>query len=908
MRISFRLFLTTVCALWLSVVTGQNTVPDIPITAAYNDQTVQEVLADLEQRTPFKFYFQASDLPEERQSFTFAQTPLQQVLVQLLATKDLSFLNYRDYAIFIVPKDFIASSFSSDFYVALENSIRGADALAEGQPDLTVGQVESLESNGKAIVRGQVVDGTTEEPIIGATVFWKNLNQGTATDVDGNFEIEIESGRHELMIQYVGFDDYNRSVAVMGSGTLNVQLDKAAIELKEVLVRAEAANVNIESAQVGVARLDVKSIKKLPSFLGEIDVIKSLLLQPGISTIGEGAIGFNVRGGEVDQNLLMQDEGLLFNASHALGFFSTLNPELISYVTLYKGNIPAQFGGRLASVLDVEMRDGSFQNYKAQGGLGLVASKVNLEGPIVKGKSSLILGFRSSYSDWVLRLIRLPEVKQSSASFYDLNLRYTDKINDRNTITFSLYSTRDDFAFNNQFGYEYGTQMGQFTYKKIFSDRLFSRLSVTASRYESTQLDLDGTDAQELDNNVTYYKIKELLTYSPDNDLELNAGVSSILYQVDPGDLRPRGELSQVKARSVEREQGLESALFLNANWNISPAFAVSGGLRFGMYNALGPGTFYEYEDPENPRLVNLKDSSFFSGAKVVATYTSLEPRVSFRYRLSPQASVKGGYSRTAQFINLIANTNTPTPSSQWQLSNKNIRPLRSHNFSVGYFLNSRNNNWEFSTETYLRYIDDLFDYRDFAELTANEFLETQLLTGIGRAYGLELSAKKKQGRWDGYLSYTLSRTEKQVEGINQKNWFPSNFDKPHDVSLVFNFHVNRRNTLSFNFIYGTGRPTTAPIGSYVESNGLVIPIYSDRNQLRVPDYHRLDLAYTLGKGYNLTRKIKTSWTISLYNLYSRQNAFSVFFTQRPFQAPVANKLAILGNIFPALTFNFETL
>lgn len=908
MRSNSRLFLLVLCTIWQGLSFGQDLTIDYPITGVYSNNTLTEILSDIEQQQPVRFYYRPSDIPNTPGNFTFIQTPLQQVLVQLLADQGLSFLNYRDYAIVIVPQAFIQESFSADFYVALENSIRGADAQIEGQPDLTIGQVESLESNGKAIISGRVLDAATEEPIIGATVFWKGLDVGTATDVDGTFEMEIPSGRHELLIQYVGYDDFTKSVAVMGSGQMDVQLDKAAINLKEVLVRAEAANVNVESAQVGVARLDVKSIKKLPSFLGEIDVIKSLLLQPGISSIGEGAIGFNVRGGEVDQNLLMQDEGLLFNASHALGFFSTLNPELISYVTLYKGNLPAQFGGRLASVLDVEMRDGSFQNYKAQGGLGLVASKVNLEGPIVKDKSSLLVGFRSSYSDWVLSLIRLPEVKQSSATFYDLNIRYTDKINDKNTLSIAAYSTRDQFSFNNQFGYEYGTQMGQLVYKKIFSDKLFSRLSVIASRYESTQLDLDGTDAQELDNNVTYYKVKELLTYSAHNDLELKAGISSILYQVDPGDLRPRGELSQIKVRSVEREQGLESALFLQANYNISPALAVSGGLRLGIYNALGPGTFYEYEDPEQPSLINLKDSSTFAGAKIVATYTSLEPRLSFRYRINPYASIKGGYSRTAQFINLIANTNTPTPSSQWQLSNQHIRPLRSHNLSVGYFLNSTDNNWEFSTETYLRYIDDLYDFQDFAELTANEFLETQLLTGIGRAYGLEFSAKKKQGRWDGYLSYTLSRTEKQIEGINKKNWFPSNFDKPHDLSMVFNFHVNRRNTLSLNFIYGTGRPTTAPVASYVESNGLVIPIYSDRNQLRIPDYHRVDLAYTLGKGYNLTKKIKTSWTISLYNLYSRQNAFSVFFTQQRFQPPVANQLSILGNIFPALTFNFETL
>lgn len=900
----FTFLLVFLFAGWLS---GQE-IATITITGNYQNEPLSDILQDIEQKHKIRFYYRPDDLSSAPQTFTFAGTLLPQVMDQLLSGTSLGYLNYRDYAIVLAPLTFINESFSAEFYETMENNISGDNVTDINQPDLVIGQIETLEPNGRAKISGEIVDPNTNESIIGATVFWKDLNTGTVSDENGKFEMEIPGGRHELIIQYVGYDDFIRSTAVLGTGELKVELSKAAINLKEVLVRAESANVNVESAQVGVARLDVKSIKKLPSFLGEIDVVKSLLLQPGISTIGEGAIGFNVRGGEVDQNLLMQDEGILFNASHALGFFSTLNPELISYVTLYKGNIPAQFGGRLASVLDVEMRDGSFKEYRAQGGLGLVSSKVSIEGPVQKDKSSFIVGFRSSYSDWVLGLINLPEVKRSSATFYDLNLRYTHRINEKNTLTLSAYSTRDQFSFNELFGYEYGTQMGQVIYKKIFSDKLFSRLSITASKYESTQLDLDGTDAQALDNNVTYYKIKEHLTYSHSNDLSFDVGISSILYQIDPGELRPVGDLSQITPKNLEREQGLESAIFLNADWTVSPALSFSGGLRLGLYNALGPGTVYEYEDPENPILSQLRDSVRFDGAKIVATYGSIEPRVSFRYRLDASSSIKGGYSRTAQFINLIANTNTPTPSSQWQLSNELIAPLRSHNLSVGYFRNTKDNNWEFSAETYLRFIDKLFDYKDFAELTVNEFLETQLLTGIGRAYGLEFSAKKKQGKWDGYLSYTLSKTEKQIAGINNKDWFPSNFDKPHDLSAVFNLHINRRNTLSVNFVYGTGRPTTAPIASYREVNGLVVPIYSDRNQLRVPDYHRLDLAYTLGKGYNLTKKIKTSWTISLYNLYSRQNAFSVFFTQQPFQPPVANKLAILGNIFPALTFNFETL
>ncbi|MEZ5045118.1 MAG: TonB-dependent receptor [Saprospiraceae bacterium] len=886
---------------------GQNT-NAVKITATFQKEPIVSILDQLAQKYPLHFYYKEEDLPDTTYTLFFRDASLNEVMKQLLAGTQLGYFNYRTYNIIIAPQSFIDESFSAAFYATIENNLQDIGQSEEKQPDLIIGDMGTLQPNGKARVIGEILETDTEEPIIGATVYWTDLDVGTATDAEGKFDIEIPSGRHDLIVQYVGYEDYKKSIAVLGDGRLAINLDKAAINLKEVLVRAEAQDVNIESAQIGVDRLDVKSIKKLPSFLGEVDVVKSLLLQPGVSTIGEGAIGFNVRGGEVDQNLLMQDDGMLFNSSHALGFFSTFNPELISYVTLYKGNLPAQFGGRLASVLDVEMRDGSFQQYSVKGGLGLVSSKINLEGPIKKDKASFITGFRSSYSDWVLGLIKVPEVKRSSATFYDFNFRYTHRIDEKNTLTASIYTTKDRFTYNELFGYEYSTMMGQIIYRKIFSDKLFSKLSLTASRYESTQLDLDGTDALELDNDVGYYKLKEQLTYTVSRDLQLDAGISSILYQINPGALRPSGPISQIKAKALEREQGLESALFINANWTLSPAWAVSGGLRVGIYNALGPQTVFQYLDPENPSLDNLLDSTRYNGTKIIATYASIEPRVSFRYRLNPGASIKAGYSRTAQFINLIANTNTPTPSSQWQLSNDYIQPLRSHNFSVGYFQNYNNNNWELSAEIYGRLIDDLFDYQDFADLTVNDFLETELLKGIGRAYGLEVSVKKKQGRINGFFSYTLSKTEKKIEGINNKNWFPSSFDKPHDLSFLLNIQANQRNTLTFNFVYGTGRPTTAPIASYREANGLIVPIYSDRNQLRIPDYHRLDLAYTMGQGYNLTKKFKTSWTVSLYNVYSRQNAFSVFFTQKPFQSPIANKLSILGNIFPALTFNFETI
>ncbi|MEM0993868.1 MAG: TonB-dependent receptor, partial [Bacteroidota bacterium] len=517
-----------------------------------------------------------------------------------------------------------------------------------------------------------------------------------------------------------------------------------------------------------------------------------------------------------------------------------------------------------------------------------------------------IAGVRSSYSDWILNLINVLEVNRSSAFFYDANARLTFRLNDKNTIVLSGYASEDEFTYNEEFGFEYSTLLGQFTYRTLFSDKALSNFTLVGSKYESARFDLQGIDAAQLNNDVSYIKAKEQLTFTPSNNLQIDAGIASIYYQVNPGSQQPFTDSSLVVSQSLETEKGLESSIFASTNWTVSPRFSVSGGLRFALYQFLGPKTVFEYEDENRPSLSGTTGSSLLEN--VIETYSSFEPRLSMRYKLNTNASIKGGYSRTSQFINQIFNGDSPTPTSQWQLSTQYIKPQRSHNFSVGYFQNSDNNLYEFSAEVFGRYVDQLFDYRDFAQLVMNEQLETELIEGTGRSYGLELSLKKNTGVINGFVSYAFSRSERLVAGINRDNWYPSNFDKPHDLSIVFNYQPNRRNTLTVNFIYGTGRPTTPPVGNTRLANGLVIPLYSLRNELRIPDYHRLDIAYTLGQGYKKDQKFRTSWTISIYNVYARRNAFSVFYTQAPFQLVQANKLAILGTAFPSLTFNFEIL
>ncbi|MBX2815383.1 MAG: TonB-dependent receptor [Saprospiraceae bacterium] len=884
---------------------------ELSVTANLQEQTLLERLEALNQRIDTRLYYKASEIPElTLPAVNYADTPLATVLEECLSRTFLGYASYRSSGIVIMPKQVIDEVYTANYYKVLEEAtVQEAEEPSEEEEShtVTIGDIQSLDPSGETSMKVTITDAEDGQPIIGANVQFTGLGTGTITDENGAFEFRLPVGSHEMIIKYVGYEDLIKEVNIYSNGEVALQMDKGAINLDEVTVSAQGADAGVRGAQVGVTTIDVKNIKKIPALFGEADVIKNLILHPGVSTIGEGATGFNVRGGDVDQNLILQDEGIFFNSSHALGFFSTFNADLISNVNLYKGNIPASYGGRLASAMDVEMRDGDFERFRLKGGVGPVSGRLSLEGPIVKDKVSFVVGGRSTYSDWLLKRINVLEVSRSSAFFYDLNGRLTIKPNARNTLTFSGYNSQDEFIYNEEFGFDYSTTMAQFEYKSIFSDKTFNKLSAVGSQYKSSQADLQGVDASLVSNEINYLKFKNEFTYSPSTDLKVDVGASAILYDILPGDQAPSGNDSEVVSRALENQKAIEGAAFANVEFNVGSALLISGGLRYSLYQFMGPQTIYTYQDPTRPEFTEITGTEQFTDGSI-ADYNGLEPRVSMRIRTGANTSFKMGYSRTVQYINQIFNSDSPTPNSQWQLSTKYISPMRSHNVSVGVFKNFADNLWETSLEVYGRQIDELFDFKDFADLIVNDHLETELLPGEGRAMGAELSIKKKDGPLNGWLSYTLSRSERLVEGINNNEWYPSNFDKTHDVSLILNIQPNRRNTFTINFSYSTGRPTTPPLGNYITENGLVVPIYSQRNQFRIPDYHRLDVAYTLGKGYKKDKKIQTSWTLSVYNVYARRNAYSVFFTQAAFRQAQANKLAVIGSAIPSLTLNFEIL
>ena len=901
-----RVVVLCMCTMSVFASSAQNNSSALTITASFENQPISEILSSLESQYPVAFYYRPDVMPAEPISVTLEEATVDAAVADILRSTILGHVVYRDYVVLIAPRYVIGETYSADYYKALEQSLSENPEDAE-DTQIVIGEISRLSGSGETRVIGTLTDAENGEPVIGANVSWPGQQMGTVTDVDGKFETVLPVGQHTLLIKYIGYEDLIREVKTFSDGEIALELKKSSVQLDEVTIKADAADAGVETAQIGVATLDIQNIKKLPSFFGEADIVKSLLLHPGVSTIGEGASGFNVRGGDVDQNLIMQDKGFFMNSSHALGFFSAFNSDMIGRVDLYKGNIPAEYGGRLASVMNIEMRDGNFGKFLMKGGIGPVSSRLSMEGPVVSDKVSFIAGGRVSHADWLLRQMNVLEVQNSSAFFYDVNARLTTRINDKNTLILAGYASSDKFDFNKEFGFEYETTMAQATYKTIFSDKAYSNLSFTLSEFNSTQKDFDGNDASQLDNKVSYFKANEKLTFNPSSALRLDGGVSAIWYDVNPGERRPLGVISLITTETLESEKALEAAAFVSAEYEVATPLLITGGIRFAQYQFLGPKTYFTYEDPDMPAFSEIVDT-ISAGSGSIASYSSLEPRLSFRYRLSPNSSIKAGYSRTAQFINQIFNSDSPTPTSQWQLSTEYIKPTRSHNFSLGYFKNMQDNLWETSFEVYYRSIDELYDYRDFADLVVNPHLETELLAGIGRTYGAEFSVRKKEGVLNGWLSYTWSKSERLIEGINKGDWYPSNFDKTHVGNFILNYQPNRRNTLTLNFSFSTGRPTSPPVGSFATTEGLIVPVYSRRNQLRIPDYHRLDLAYTLGKGYKRDQKIQTSWTISLYNVYGRKNAFSVFFTQAPFGLAQANKLSILGSAFPAITLNFEIL
>lgn len=777
---------------------------------------------------------------------------------------------------------------------------------------LMQGNYHALCQTYKAKLSGKITSKWTGEGLIGVNVYIPSLKKGTTTDINGNYEITMPLGTFAVEYSRVGLSKEEKKIDFLNDRTLNLEMSEKTLELDEFVIYSEKADANVKSLDVGKNSLSIEKINALPSFMGEPDVIKSLMLLPGVSTVGEGSSGFNVRGGGIDQNLVLQDGGLLFNSSHVFGFFSSFNPLVVKNATLYKSGIPASYGGRLSSLLDVELRDGSYRDYNVSGGVGLVSSKLAVDGPIIKDKVSVLLGGRIFYTDWLLKRVNNIDVKNSSASFQDFNAKVSYLVNDKCQISYSGYLSGDGFSFASDTTFSWQTANHVLKWNQMFSEKLTLNTTALIGKYTYQIENESAVNDFRIDSEIEYKSLKSGLVYKLGTNNTINFGVEALLYDFSPGERKPLTANSPVEAKSIEKEKSLESSIFLEDQIKITDKLSIRPGIRFSRFDNFGPGSDFIYGAGDSKNTANIIDTVYYDSGETIASYHGFEPRFVLNYTINDFNSIKLSYNRTRQYLHLISNTAAATPTDFWKTSNKYIEPEIGDQYSLGFFRNWNNNAIESSIEVYRKTAKNILDYKDGAVLLMNDNIESELIPGSSEAYGVEIFVNKKTGLTTGWISYTYSRTFRTVSGvyddekINLGNRYPANYDKPHDITLAINHKLSPIVEVGTNFTYSTGRPLTVPLSAYNVSNLTGVANFSLRNQDRIPDYYRLDLSMTVKSKPRIDRKWDYSWTFSIYNVLGRRNAYSVFFINKLGVPPKAYKLSVLGHAFPSLTFNFN--
>ena len=772
-------------------------------------------------------------------------------------------------------------------------------------------------SQEKYTISGTVTDANTNETLIGVTVAIPELKAAVLTNEYGFYSLTASQGNYRIQIQTLGYQTLEQTVNLSQNSKNNFELISNETLLEEVIIVDNKNKADIRNPEMSVNKLSISTIKKMPVVFGEVDVLKSLLLLPGVSNAGEGASGFNVRGGGADQNLVLLDEATIFNSSHVFGFFSVFNPDAIKDLKLYKGGIPARFGGRASSVLDIYQKDGSSKGFHVNGGIGLITSRILVEGPLVKDKGSFLIGGRSSYAHLFLKLSE--KQKDNAAYFYDLNTKLSYKLNPNNSLYLSGYFGRDVFSLNKSFTNSYGNSTLNLRWNHLFSDKLFSNLSLIYSDYYyGLKLDFVGF---KWDSGIKNYNIKYDFKNYISNKFKLNYGVNAIYYDFNPGTIKPSNPNSGINIDQLDKKYAFEPAFYLNADQQISEKLSLSYGLRYSLFYRLGQSTLNLYAD-NNPITFNSDmqiyekaspiGTKFYEKNKAIKSYNNLEPRFSLGYQLNEDQALKASYNRMVQYLQLISNTSSPTPLDVWTPSDTYIKPQIADQVALGYFRNLKENEYSLEIETYYKIVKNRLDYIDGANLIANKAIEQIILNGQLRSYGLEIMFRKNEGKFNGWISYTLSKSEQQTPGrnaaetgINNGKWYNSVYDKLHNIAITNSYNLNEKWSFGSNFSYQTGQPVTYPDGQY-SYLGIAIPSYGLRNENRLPAYHHLDISATLTPRKNDKRNWKGEWVFSIYNLYNRKNAASINFRQN---SDNGNNEAVKTSIFgivPAVSYNFK--
>lgn len=773
----------------------------------------------------------------------------------------------------------------------------------------------ALHAQVKYIVNGTIKDASNNENLSGVNVLFPDLNTGTTSNQYGFYSIKVPEGSHTMVISYLGYAPIYRQVEITQNTTLDFVLTEASESLEEVIVEESIERLNISKPEMSVNKLEIATIQRLPVIFGEVDVIRSLLLLPGVSNAGEASSGFNVRGGAADQNLILLDEATLYNASHLFGLFSVFNPDAIKNLSLYKGGIPAEYGGRVSSVLDIYQKDGNSKNFEANGGIGLISSRLLMEGPIVKEKGSFLIGGRTSYAHLFLKLTD----NQNTAYFYDLNTKLSYRLGSRNSVFFSGYFGRDVFSINESFDNVYGNAVFNLRWNHVLRDNIFTNLSLIYSDYYyGLSLDFIGFN---WNSGIQNFNLKYDFNHYLNETFNFDYGIQSTYYEFNPGEIEPNSESSGINYSELTKKFALESAAYFSVQHDITNNLSAEYGIRYSTFLRLGQDELFLYP---NDQPVNYNaDFGIYEEAdpigteslsrnKVERSFGYPEPRLSLAYTLDDDQSVKVSYNRMTQYLHLITNTSSPTPLDVWTPSGKYIEPQLLDQVAVGYYQNFNKERYSLEIESFYKYLKNRLDYIDGANLIANNAIEQVILPGKARAYGLEILLRKNKGRLNGWLAYTLSRSEQRTpgrtaieSGINNGRWYNTAYDKTHDLSLTATYDLTRKWMLNASFVFQTGLPTTFPTGQYRYEN-LTIPVYSPRNSDRLPAYHRLDISATYTPSPPEERNYSSSWNFGIYNVYNRKNAVSVSFRQNEdTQRNEAVRLSLFG-IIPSVTYNFK--
>jgi outer membrane cobalamin receptor len=894
------------------------------LTVALEGAPLEDLFAAIEQQTVYRIYCNPAETDSQTVSVRCTDEEATEVLHRALQETSLKVSAFGK-ALFIAEGRELLTSLPPGYYHRedtaesagaslidnlLISSRRDRKASSENKIYEIGNASDRPPATGKVTVSGIVTSFRTGEPMTGIALFIREpVLTGTTTDAFGFYSIQLPAGRQELHIQGIGMKDSKRQLQIYSGGKLDIELEEQVYSLKEITVSSERV-ARVRTTTIGMERLTMKDMKNVPTAFGETDVMKIVLSLPGVKSVGEASGGIHVRGGATDQNLILFNDGTIYNPTHLFGFFSAFNPDVVKDMELYKSSIPSKYGGRLSSVLDINTREGNKKEFTGSASLGLLTSRLSLEGPLVSDKTSYLVGGRTTYSDWILK--QLPEnsgYKEGNAGFYDANLSLSHRFDEQNNLYLNGYFSRDRFRFNAREQYAYRNANGSVKWRRMFTDILTGVFTAGYDHYDfSTQNTDNPAEAYVYAFDINQGFGKADFSWYAGDKHTVDFGFSGLYYDLNPGSYLPEGSQSLVEPNRMQREKAFEAAVYAGDRWDITSRLSLNIGLRYSLFGALGPRTYNTYEEGVLPSLSTLVATE--TGSGLFRTYQGLEYRLSARYAFTGDLSVKAGINSMQQYIHKLSNTTVMSPTDTWKLSDANIRPQSGIQIAAGVYKNFAGHTIETSVETYYKTMKDYLDYRKGAGLLMNSHIETDIFPVRGRAYGVELMVRKTQGKLNGWASYTYSRTQLQQsdpripDPVNEGNWYPADFDKPHDFKLAGNYKFTHRFSVSMNCDYSTGRPVTLPVSKYRVAGGEFV-YYSSRNQYRIPDFFRIDLSMNIEPSHHLTLLTHSSFSLGVYNVTGRKNAYSVYYIAEEGELQ-GYRLAIFGMPIPYISYNIK--